>query len=113
MSAWVGVLIGVGGTLFGLFLRSALERGTELRTRQLEAADELLAAVIPVLDDLGRSGPEILGRLEPVSVKIVGAKPPDEALRDIDAAARALVLHQARIGLSSAKARRWDSPPAL
>ena len=99
MSGAVAVLIAVVSGLAGILVRNAFERSNDLRTRQLQAADDFLAAAIPALDDIDRSSPSILTRFEGVSLTTAGAKPPDVALADLDVAARALDLLLARIDL--------------
>ena len=99
MSGAVAVLIAVVSGLVGVLVRNAYERGADLRTRQLQAADDFLATAIPTLDDVDRSTPGILARFEEFALRTHGAKPPDVALGDLDVAARALELHLARIDL--------------
>lgn len=43
---WAALLIGLGGGVIGTLVAQGLERGAEMRTRMLQAADDYLSAAI-------------------------------------------------------------------
>jgi hypothetical protein len=93
------VLIAVFSGLVGVLLRNAHERSADLRTRQLQAADDFLAAMIPALDDIDRSSPSLFMRFDEVQLTMHGAKAEDVALADLDASVKTLTPLLARIDL--------------
>lgn len=94
---WTAVLIALGGGIFGVLVRIAHDRGAELRSRMLEAADEFLATSTSALLDLGYVSPTILSGGAFRTIRTGGGKSPDQTMRDLHDAAEQLQLRLARV----------------
>jgi hypothetical protein len=92
----VTVVVGLGAGLIGVSATIVYNRGAELRSRMIEAADAFLTASIPALIDLNEAAPTIISAS---TLQIFGAKAPDQALRDLHAAVKELELRLARVQL--------------
>lgn len=108
MPTWAAVLIALGGGIFGVLVRIAHDRGAELRSRMLDAADEFLAVSTPALLDLGYVSPTILSGGAFQTIRSGGGKSPDDAMGDLHEAAEHLQLRLARVLLLFGE----DSPAA-
>jgi hypothetical protein len=91
----------VFGGVVAAIVSGIYQRSSELRSRMIEAADSFLAVSVPALVDLGQSaGPLLVAAIGgPTFTPPMGAKPADQALRDLQAASRELELCLARVEL--------------
>jgi hypothetical protein len=101
--AVVGVeslLVIVFGGVVAAIVAGAYSRGTDMRTRRLEAADSYLAALVPAIIDLGEIGaPILVAATAGLGLEIVGSKTLEQAQADVRLAVRQLELLVARIEL--------------
>src|SRR5207249_2925961 len=102
MPVWAAILIGLGSGLLGVLVRIAYERGAEMRSRQIQAADDFLSAAVPFFLDIRDIQLPVLfareGIITPPGPR-AASKSADEAIRDLQLAADELELRLARVQL--------------
>jgi hypothetical protein len=92
-----GLVIVFGGVVAAI-VAGAYSRGTDMRTRRLEAADSYLAALVPAIIDLGDvGGSTLLAARAGLHMEVVGGKSLEQAQADVRLSIRQLELILSRI----------------